>query len=767
MHKPQWIRPFVRSFLHGVLAAAIGFAALAPASPAHADDTGWPRQFGSASGTFVIYQPQPEDLVGDVLTARAAFSLQKNGSDTATFGVLWFTEQIQIDRDSSTVNARAFDVTKVRLPGITAEQASEYEQRVEAEAGHWDLSGSLDELRAGLAATEKERASIANLANAPPRIVVSYERAILVSYDGSPVVEAIQGSSLQRVANTPYAVILDAAAQTYYLNGANLWYSAQNPLGPWTNIQSPPRAVAEVVPPDTSADDQVEGVPPLVMTATEPTELIAFDGKPQYAPLVSDQLLYVTNTEADVVREIPTQAIYVLLSGRWFRATSMNGPWKFVRGDQLPMSFRLVPPDSPKGNILASVAGTDQSDDAIADAEIPQTSAIQRQGTDFAVAYDGEPQFEPISGTNMRYAFNTASEVIAADGHYYACDQGVWFISDSPYGPWRVSETRPLGLDDIPPSCPVYDTRYVYIYDVTPDFIYMGYMPGYFGCHPYYGTVVYGTGYYYRPWRGHHYYSRPCTWGYHARYNPWLSRWSFGFSYGAGFLRVGYRWHSGPPVPNHRAQPLWFGPGGYRRPMLERDMTMVRTRDHGHARPSPTDHAPANLYNRSENIQRVDRSANRMPVRQVVPPAPKPAGVQNNVFAGKDGKVYQRGENGHWQVNEGHAWHATTTPTTPAAPQMRSNGGTAGSSGGSSPHAHPQPMPAQPAPDQHTATGNIQRPHPTPPTISPVPGNLEREFHARQRASQSQAPRPQVPAHPAPAEKDQKSKEKSSSEHKR
>src|SRR5713101_1614882 len=101
-------------------------ATLAPATPARCDDSSWPRQFDSSSGSFVIYQPQPEDLNGDLLSARAAFSLQ-SGDSNPTYGVLWFTEQIAIDRDSSTVEARNLDVTKVRLPGITLAEAHKYE----------------------------------------------------------------------------------------------------------------------------------------------------------------------------------------------------------------------------------------------------------------------------------------------------------------------------------------------------------------------------------------------------------------------------------------------------------------------------------------------------------------------------------------------------------------------------------------------------------------------------------------------------------------
>src|SRR6185503_15324456 len=136
---PRWIHPFVRENLASLLVALTVTASLAVAMTARADDPGWPRQFDSSSGTFVIYQPQPENLDGDVLTGRAAFSLQKSGAKSPTFGVLWYTEQIEIDRDSSSVDARSLDVTKVRLPGITATEAARYETLVEAQSAGWDL----------------------------------------------------------------------------------------------------------------------------------------------------------------------------------------------------------------------------------------------------------------------------------------------------------------------------------------------------------------------------------------------------------------------------------------------------------------------------------------------------------------------------------------------------------------------------------------------------------------------------------------------------
>jgi len=792
MLSPRLIHPIARPGVVGYLVLVVAAATLALAAPARADES-WPRQFDSSSGSFVIYQPQPEDLHGDLLAARAAFSLQKSADATPTFGVLWFTERIEIDRDSSSVAARSLDVTKVRLPGITSADAARYEALVEDQASVWDLSGSLEELQAGLAAAEKERASVAGLDNTPPKILFHNHRAILVVYDGSPLFGQVEGADLQGAVNTPYAVIYDPQSRSYYLNGANLWYRAKDPLGPWRYIVDPPAAVRDVVPPDTSSSDQIAGPPPDVLTATEPTELIATDGAPRYAPLVEDSLLYVANTESDVILEVSTQDLYVLISGRWFRAHSTDGPWTFVRGDQLPSSFRRVPFDSPKGNILASVAGTDQAEDAIADAEIPQTSAIRRDDRTFQVAYDGDPEFDPIEGTNLEYAVNTDAEVLLADGRYYACDQGVWYIADDPDGPWSVSETRPLGLEDIPPSCPVYDVRYVDIYEATPDVVYVGYLPGYLGCYPYFGTVVYGTGYYYPPWRGrHHYYPRRSTWGFQARYNLWLNRWSFGFSYNSGFLRVGTRWRAdAPAATRNRARSKWFGPGGFRRSLVAQDLTPIRER-RARARTRVPDGLPANVYNRPENITRVDRSALRIRTRSIARSFKRPGAAPNDVFGGQDGRVYRRDDNGTWRVRTGSAWTPTPTPATGStATGSTATGSTATGSTATgstttpttntrdrtSTPAPPSEPPIvrqrrEPAVERQLPPREDRSERPTPRAERSSPGNLEREYRARQRseggARQESPPPAARSTHPsrerqeekAPPPRDEKSRER-------
>jgi hypothetical protein len=295
----------------------------------------------------------------------------------------------------------------------------------------------------------------------------------------------------------------------------------------------------------------------------------------------------------------------------------------------------------------------------------------------------------------------------------------------------------------------------------------VGYLPGYLGCYPYYGTVVYGTGYRYRPWHGRrHYYPRPFTWGFHPRYNPWLSRWSFGYSFGSGFLRTGVRWRSGPTLEHPHGPPRWFGPGGYRRPLLSTDLTLLRSRRPSSSPVRPVDTPPMNLYRRSTNVGRVDRTASRLPLRPISPSPIHTVKRPNNVFAGRDGKVYQRDVRGTWKVNEGRAWKPTRIPDrSPAKPPTQGFGAPGFGTVRNWPPTQPQPQP-QPRP-QPVAPGELgepqpqrpaaPQPRPVAPEISPEPGNLESEYRARERGAAQPAPGAARPAaKPQPAQQPDK-----------
>ena len=359
-------------------------------------------------------------------------------------GHFWFTSIIDTDGEKDLSVMRDLHVTKVRWPDSKEVDEARFTTIVENAAARSTLTLSTARLSASLANAEREQKSLAELKNDPPKIVFKYELAVLLLYDGELRWSDVEKSSYERAINTPFLVVRENRSKTCYLSSGTLWYSATDALGPWHSITNPPADLVAMLPKDKDqADESVPRKPPAIVVATEPTELIASDGEPKWKPVGEGDLLFVENTETPWIRELTTQRIYVLLSGRWFYATDTNGPWTFMRADQLPEAFKNLPPASDIGGVRVSVAGTEEAEDAVLDAAVPKTAAIKR-GETLAVAYDGEPTFEKIPGTDVYLALNTATQVLAIGSQYYAVDHGVWFKlrTRRGHGWWRIRFPR-------------------------------------------------------------------------------------------------------------------------------------------------------------------------------------------------------------------------------------------------------------------------------------------------------------------------------------
>ena len=649
-----------------LLLAAAGFAA----TPA---GRGWPREVHTGDSTIVVYQPQFDSLDGINAKARIAVAIRRQPGTEPEFGALWVAATLAVDRDDGTAVIQRLVIERARFPDATDAEVKELTARLERVVPNWDLDLSLAELKAGLQADNA--GDDPAFRNDPPKIVFRDKVAILVTLDGPPRLQAIRDTAYQRVINTPFPIVFDPRTREYWLYGSDVWFVTRDLLrGPWSARDGAPVEIAQLFTarPGEAPRDPGERVPKdklrqaEIVVATEPTELISTDGEPQYQALVGDEMLYVTNTGSDLFLEVPTRQYYVVLSGRWYRARSLNGPWAYVDPGQVPKTFADVPRKSGKADVLAHVPGTDEAKDAMMDAMIPQTSAIRRSEAKFDVTWDGVPQFDRIPGTELLYARNTASQVLKYRDRFYAVDQGVWYVASSADGPWAVADSRPEEVANIPPSSPAYNVKYVYIYDYTPDVVYVGYLPGYTWAFPYQGTIVYGTGYYYQPWSSPAwYYPRPSTWGFHMHYNPWFG-WGYGLSWSAGWNSFSSAW--GPawgPGWGYRDSYWngyypgfwggqytggWFGPGGYRppphwsqpRPEPRRgfrppDRTQIS------AQPVPG----TNLYSRP-GISRGNRKDTQ--------PMPHPTSrLPNDVFVDREGIPHRSTQEG-WQTHQNNRW---------------------------------------------------------------------------------------------------------------
>ena len=133
-------------------------------------------------------------------------------------------------------------------------------------------------------------------------------------------------------------------------------------------------------------------------------------------PIPGTGLLYMSNSKNDILFHLGSQTYFILVSGRWFSAKTMEGPWSYVAGASLPADFAKIPPDHQMGDLLMSVPGTAQAKEAAIANEIPQTATVQRDVKPSPVAFDGgEPKWTPIDGTPLQSAPNTQAPVIRVD----------------------------------------------------------------------------------------------------------------------------------------------------------------------------------------------------------------------------------------------------------------------------------------------------------------------------------------------------------------
>jgi hypothetical protein len=749
----------------GILICILAFS-FTQASAEEANN--WPRKIEQNGVTIIIYTPQVESLTANSLESRAAISITNEEYTTPVFGAMWFDCQIATDLDDRTVELINIKVTAARFPDIEDESIQKLSALLEEEIPKWEMELSLDQLLADLETKQVKTELSEDLNNAPPEIIFTTSPTMLMLVDGDPHFEEIEKSNYERVINTPYFIVKDTKKGHYYINGGDNWYISDN-FNSWevtTKVPKKLKQIAEEALKDEQAENaSVEGevsedgevideedVIPSIILRTTPAELLQSNGEPEYESIEGTSILFMSNTADDILMNIETQEYYVLVAGRWYSSKSLtDGPWVFVDPKSVPEGFSSIPADSDMGSVRSSVAGTQEAQEALLENQIPQTAEVDRNEAKLEVSYDGQPQFEQVGDTEMKYAVNTDKSVLQIDKRYYCCDNAIWFESDSPNGPWIVSIEVPGSVQEIPPESPVYNVKYVYIYDSTPEVVYVGYTPGYVHSYSYMGCVYYGTGYYYRPWYGHYYYPRPVTYGYSVHYNPYTG-WGFSFGVSYGWMTFGW----GSPYRG------WWGPTGYRhgyhygyRHGYHRGYRAgYRAGYHAgsrssYNRPSPYSQRARptnNVYNnRSQGLRKTGnnqydaRTGNKISTADRGRPSAQPANTPNNVYTDRNGDVYRKEGNDWNRVSNGQG--ASTRETRPSTGQQPSTRETRPSTGQQPSTRETRPSTGQQPSQSNRASNNYNR------SGSSSSSNLNRDYNSRSqgaaRSQQYQQSRPQ------------------------
>ena len=724
---------------------------------AKTSESEWPRPMTSGADTFLVYQPQVDKWEGDRIELYSAVE-QKTGKDGApTYGVVWFTARTEVDKINRLVTLDNVQLTRVKFP-VAHEKEAVLTALLQQKLPGATKTISLDRLQAALVA-EGEPVKGVEVRNDPPKIIFSSKDSVLVLIDGPAQLRDVEGTKLQRVINTKAVLLFENDKKTYFLRVTDWWLQAPQLEGPWTYAKKLPddmkkaeeymvkQAGAQTLETQQQSGTSSQTQPakaqaslkeagknapiPSVYVAFGPTELIETRGEPVYKPIAGTGLEYVDNTNGEMFRL--AGQYYVLIPGRWFKGASLDGPWTFVSQADMPPDFAKIPLDSPKATVLASVPGTPQATEGLIANSIPQTATITRSQAKLTVVYDGEATFVPVEGTSMSYAKNTSVPVIkVSDSNYYCVEAGVWFKGPTPQGPWRVADTVPSEIYTIPPSSPIYYVTYVKVYGSSPEVVYVGYTPGYYGTvvSSSSTTVVYGTGWYYPPYIGPTvWYGWPYTYGVGAGFTyTTTTGWSFGFGYGYAYYPwyypwwgpmgyYGYGWYpyygwgawGGAAVANvygvwgntaySRTGAAWANPytgnygaatrGAYHNNQTGRTTvagrgtnTNIYTGNTGAYRGGATYNPNTGIVagggaGYAGNIYSGEGTAGRGGFAYNTNTNSGVAAGKNNVYAGKDGTVYRYDRNnGSWSSNSGSGWQSASKPdaNVQRQQQMRTQG---------------------------------------------------------------------------------------------
>src|SRR5262245_36620106 len=498
-------------------------------------DGGWPRLIMAPSGaTNVLYQPQVMSWEKQAkLVAMSAVSYTPKGSNKGELGAVRLESATSTSVEERMVNFLKVDITAMNFPTLEKAQSQEVLNEIRKSLPKENVLISLDRVTA---AVDTSQVSVQNVKinTEPPPIFFTTKDAILVQFDGEPIMAPISGSPLRYVVNTNWDVFEDQDSKLWYLRNDKYWYQTTD-FKKWKAVSKLPESFDKLDKDDNwkAVNENIPakkgGKVPLIFESKKPAELILVKGSPKLEKVEGTKLQWVKNTETDLFRYdgAKKKQYYVLLSGRWFRTEKLDkGPWAFATAE-LPPDFAQIPRSHERSRVLASVPGTDEAAQAVLLAQVPRTARVDKKNlTAPAVSYDRHPQFKKVEGTSVSYAVNSGYDVLQVGSLYYLCFQGVWFSSNSPAGPWVATTKVPAEIYTIPSDSPMQHVTYVTVIEDDEDYPTYGYTAGYMGMTVAFGCAMWGTGYYYPPYYHYGpgypvYYPRPVAYGCGVAYNPW------------------------------------------------------------------------------------------------------------------------------------------------------------------------------------------------------------------------------------------------------
>jgi hypothetical protein len=675
----------------------------------------FPRTLDLGDSVLTMYEPQIVSQEGYTqVTAWVAVVNVSKSDGIRTVGALKITADLVADFENRTATLYNRRLDKMWFPELDEAGQEALGRKIRSLAKNEPEVMPLDTVLAYIAQGDAAKGEAAKLSMEPPVIFYSAEPAFLLQFNGDPVFKALDFAFLAGYAvNTNWDVIV--FKKRYHLLLGDKWISAEHLKGPWLPATAP---VSASKIPDADRFDQVrQAIPgkaisaseiPHIYMATQPAELILTDGQPETERITGTSLSFIANSSSDIIFQPSTKTYFLLLSGRWFQAKKLAGPWSAV--ENLPAAFNDIPDDHPRAHVRAAIPGTDEAKMSLVEAHIPTTAGVSRSIRAPVVKYSGDPVFEVIKGTKdatVERAANTPFDVLRVDNHYYLCHKAVWFESDNPAGPWVVADRIPSAIYTIPSDSPAYRVTFVKIYDQDDDQVMMGYTGGYQNVYVTSTTVVYGTGYYwapywsYYPWHSswywyddyyYRYYPYPYTYGSGSFYNPVTGTYRHGnYTYGPDggcWHGEGYNERTGR---TSKSEYHWdYNSGEYKSQAYnpKRGTTFDTKQEYRYDNPNSYESWGESTITKGDDWVETSRYANQDGRAfgyetsaggkggSVVKDGNRLSAArtsEGDLYVSGNGNVYRREEDGNWQKRDNGEWNSVDTSKLDAAKERGSN----------------------------------------------------------------------------------------------
>ena len=619
----------------------------------------------------------------------AAVSYTANGASKPVFG----TVRIEADTDVSVaerlVSISDFQITESNFPALPKDQVRDLVAEISTSVPRDERVIALDRLLAALDKSQIIPKNVEGVKADPPAVFFSKTPAVLVNLDGDPIWSPIAGNDLEYAVNTNWDLFRHGPTKTFILRASDTWMKAPAIDGPWTYAGRLPDSFFKL-PNDANFADAKGALPgkriaasqaPKVFVSTTPAEIILLRGEPTY--LLVDgarQLLWVSNTDADVFRMGRTGPVYFLVAGRWFSAPDYGGPWTFATPTCRPTSRPSLA--STRARVSwrpcpARPRPRKRSCSRRFRRRRASARISRRQTSSTRASRSSRPSPPPPSrgpSTPTRTSSRSATSTTCVSRACGSC-RGARPVRG------RSPASVPAAIYQIPASSPSYAVTYVTVQESNSDAVVFATALAFTGVMVAWGCAVWGTGYYYPPyvWHGAYpvYYPHYPTYGYGAAYNPWTGSYTRGAAAYGPYGGAGAAARYNPTTGTYSRGAVAYGPSGAQGAAQAYN---PRTGAYGQTRQG------SNVYGNwgSSSVQRGDQWANTAHATNNLTgtttraaqtsqgnavsrsgPAGNSAaarGTGGDVYAGHDGNVYKKSGDS-WQKYDNGGWNSVQQPT--------------------------------------------------------------------------------------------------------